>query len=263
MAASVARRFNSTLVRFKPAAFVASENRIYAVSIPLWFDSNYDGDAAVITKVVFQFHSGSIQTGEVFCSAILGMGFQFHSGSIQTSELLSFISDLNKFQFHSGSIQTCCSWITRCADMHSFNSTLVRFKPPDGEVQVVVINEFQFHSGSIQTSGDSSEEHRTDEVSIPLWFDSNYHCSARACLQQFVSIPLWFDSNCRGASLPMNTESFQFHSGSIQTVVEVARLQCNGVFQFHSGSIQTGHEGMAFGNRQSFNSTLVRFKPAA
>jgi len=76
-------RFNSTLVRFKPAALLPMAvarfrfnstlvrfklncaNRSFvedAVSIPLWFDSNRELLLRQLEGEWFQFHSGSIQT---------------------------------------------------------------------------------------------------------------------------------------------------------------------------------------------------------
>jgi len=57
-------------------------------------------------KVVFQFHSGSIQTATRARTAGAFSWFQFHSGSIQTNEEELARIRAAMFQFHSGSIQT-------------------------------------------------------------------------------------------------------------------------------------------------------------
>jgi len=124
----------------------------------------------------FQFHSGSIQTSEYLGRGLSFASFQFHSGSIQTTQPRHQLSkprpvsiplwfDSNdqrtawdtwaqfQFQFHSGSIQTVQPLSTR-KTAQRFNSTLVRFK----------------RCGGIRRE-------LCDDVSIPLWFDSN----AAAC----------------------------------------------------------------------------------
>ena len=53
----------------------------------------------------FQFHSGSIKSGE-FQNRERGMGrFQFHSGSIKSGAGRAARSIARSFQFHSGSIK--------------------------------------------------------------------------------------------------------------------------------------------------------------
>jgi len=97
-----------------------------------------------------------------------------------------------------------------------FNSTLVRFKPEDVRNVAACVG-----------------------VSIPLWFDSN---SLSVCLRSSfppVSIPLWFDSNSCEKIPYQKISSFQFHSGSIQTVAVLLSAADAPLFQFHSGSIQT------------------------
>jgi len=83
------------------------------VLIPLWFDSNYGGGITNFRgSIVFQFHSGSIQTFVKTQFVRLQQLFQFHSGSIQTDLNLRNSHILTAFQFHSGSIQTK-SWAIR------------------------------------------------------------------------------------------------------------------------------------------------------
>ena len=36
------------------------------------------------------------------------------------------------------------------------------------------------------------------------------------------------------------SELFQFHKGSINTLLTICLLKCVGMFQFHKGSINTG-----------------------
>jgi len=76
--------FNSTLVRFKLNRFRKS-SRFMVVSIPLWFDSNALAETISVRNILFQFHSGSIQTLAEKLILRAMEKFQFHSGSIQTS----------------------------------------------------------------------------------------------------------------------------------------------------------------------------------
>jgi len=166
------------------------------VSIPLWFDSNRMVDTVSPHRSVC-FNSTLVRFKPKSCTCFRfpGYSFQFHSGSIQTMGIFIFLSGQQGFQFHSGSIQTLFDVLIRRRCKARFNSTLVRFKPPEK------LNSKPFAL-----------------VSIPLWFDSNEHeiaqSSARAkrfnsTLVRFklfgitqrkvaeivVSIPLWFDSN--------------------------------------------------------------------
>jgi len=61
--------------------------------------------------------------------------------------------------------------------------------------EVKTSREFQFHSGSIQTASFLVDRVKLENVSIPLWFDSNVIKLAEKGVSPLVSIPLWFDSN--------------------------------------------------------------------
>jgi len=105
--------------------------------------------------ILFQFHSGSIQTYYVsFADA--------HGG-------VSFNSTLVRFkpkQQHPLQLQQAVSiplWFDSNSVMRLF---IARFTP-----------EFQFHSGSIQTQVQNKCYQTLKNVSIPLWFDSNTHYS--------------------------------------------------------------------------------------
>jgi len=120
------------------------------------------------------------------------------------------------FQFHSGSIQTSAGLLDASL-MPGFNSTLVRFKLPKPRSVIAPV----------------------ENVSIPLWFDSNLLNGNSTCPRLEVSIPLWFDSN-HPALAKLRDGSLSFNS----TLVRFKREQ----YQWAAAQVNC------------FNSTLVRFK---
>jgi len=187
---------------------------------------------------MFQFHSGSIQTQRqgfsrmFFVTVSIPLWFDSNRDGLS-----AHIGRLVAFQFHSGSIQTSaqCRGVrqSRC-----FNSTLVRFK--QSGVKFLDQGETGFNSTLVR-------------------FKLRGRLSAFVTFQD-VSIPLWFDSNDEVVAAAASKSSFQFHSGSIQTDTFRTPSADTQRFQFHSGSIQTLRSvgyGVAW---DCFNSTLVRFK---
>jgi len=191
--------------------------KFFVVSIPLWFDSNQTVRRAEFVIVLFQFHSGSIQT------------WRHRPCSVSPQKL---------FQFHSGSIQTRPAARVHRHRSGRFNSTLVRFKP--GLALLAAPFAARFNSTLVRFKpARHMDHHPRNKVSIPLWFDSNailwnviscnirfqFHSgsiqtgvSALALIARLVSIPLWFDSNRRDCAVrAASATTFQFHSGSIQT----------------------------------------------
>jgi len=163
------------------------------------------------------------------------------------------------FQFHSGSIQTVLYFFLQLAGL-CFNSTLVRFKRNAARLSWCA------RRVSIPLWFDSNNYaafHSTlhTRVSIPLWFDSNRDDKKVKKFFLTVSIPLWFDSNLFVGSTSFWNMKFQFHSGSIQTTPPTFVGGSKNRFQFHSGSIQTRLPKSRISQIESFNSTLVRFKP--
>jgi len=79
----------------------------------------------------------------------------------------------------------------------------------------------------------------TEDVSIPLWFDSNFFQHGSSLFFMTVSIPLWFDSN-----------------SGFERLLQ-ADVEC-----FNSTLVRFKRESPAIHNRVRwrFNSTLVRFK---
>ena len=149
--AVILSRFNSTLVRFKARFCSRKCICTFNVSIPHWFDSKpLFSMHRWQTVSGFQFHIGSIQS--LFLAKVRGAltSFQFHIGSIQ-----SFLDKLRKdaykyvsipHWFDSKTYPACRKrsresvsiphWFDSKSDVtinfhqsiHSFNSTLVRFK---------------------------------------------------------------------------------------------------------------------------------------
>ena len=76
--------FNSTLVRLKVIAEVATQLLTHG----------------------FQFHTGSIKSQDLNIGGLTHIEFQFHTGSIKRDEGTYVCIVLNKFQFHTGSIKS-------------------------------------------------------------------------------------------------------------------------------------------------------------
>ena len=60
--------------------------------------------------------------------------------------------------------------------------------------------------------------------------------------------------------LPSSTSSFQFHSGSIKSLVLLVIVAAVAVFQFHSGSIKREDIVVLDELKKRFNSIVVRLK---
>ncbi|MBX2993053.1 MAG: hypothetical protein KF749_18020, partial [Bacteroidetes bacterium] len=72
--------------------------------------------------------------------------------------------------------------------VHCFNSTLVRFKLPSPTRHCTTLPSFQFHFGSIQTCRITAIYQRLEQVSIPLWFDSNALKNAQNMRREALSL---------------------------------------------------------------------------
>ena len=75
----------------------------------------------------FQFHYGSIKSGNVYKCVDGVTVFQFHYGSIKRDGTVLKAIAVLEFQFHYGSIKSHLSPETTPA-VHHFNSTMVRLK---------------------------------------------------------------------------------------------------------------------------------------
>ena len=152
------------------------------VTIPLWFDSN-PGNLLKKINTVFSHNSTMVR----FKPPHEGPGYGawrwvtiplwFDSNRLQES---CDILRLNGSQFHYGSIQTGQSLQPISESKHCHNSTMVRFK-----------------LNKILTSL------RAEDVTIPLWFDSNRD---------------------RDGKYNKKGPGSQFHYGSIQTAIEMANI---------------------------------------
>jgi len=232
------------------------------VSIPLWFDSNWSSALVrfqgLQVSIPLWFDSNKVRnvapTSSPRCFNSTLVRFKPNKfGFLEDSE--------GGFQFHSGSIQTCSCYRSWSAQHRSFNSTLVRFKP--ARLDMIKKESERFNSTLV----------RFKHVFVD--FDL-------AALNE-VSIPLWFDSNGQFPVTCTVEPEFQFHSGSIQTELGQNVDRRCAWFQFHSGSIQTcvacrrkgagkcvsiplwfdSNDWQAVVGRclaRCFNSTLVRFK---
>jgi len=212
---------------------------------------------------LFQFHSGSIQTGLTGAMAFfVSTMFQFHSGSIQTrgegtaesrgacvsiplwfdsnnervqavaEETASFNSTLVRFKPAKG--------IQATRELLRFNSTLVRFKQSEQVVETSSMSGFNSTLVRFKPGSGRYCDRDVSRVSIPLWFDSNFleHLCKQYRNYSFNSTLVRFKP--LGEVKALNEGSgFQFHSGSIQTIQGSGSLPDTILFQFHSGSIQT------------------------
>ena len=104
----------------------------------------------IYIKQSFQFHKGTIRTGQTLVVAHLTNVFQFHKGTIRTlvSSVLAPFLDL--FQFHKGTIRTSYR-VTIVAGDTNFNSIKVRLEHNEFSKRSVK-SSFQFHKGTIRTS---------------------------------------------------------------------------------------------------------------
>jgi len=234
--------------------------RKWLVSIPLWFDSNgrrgpTAGAAAIgfnSTLVrfkrielrlrdarweVFQFHSGSIQTGLAASPALPAKGFNstlvrfkhfVHEQTGQASPRVSIPLWFDSNVAHN---------LNKYLLFLCFNSTLVRFKLTEHSLTFLdymvsiplwfdsnrrralrALLRRSFNSTLVRFKPDAEAcADALSEVSIPLWFDSNKCNGTNSNTCTVVSIPLWFDSNLIRSATTASVASFQFHSGSIQT----------------------------------------------
>ena len=123
---------------------------------------------------------------------------------------------IEKFQYHTGSIQTFIR-------PHNWYENF----------------RFQYHTGSIQTFVSLLGCFFHFIISIPHWFYSNLSDQLIEELSQPISIPHWFYSNHAVGDCINLTSEFQYHTGSIQTLLPSLKTQ-----------IQINY----------FNTTLVLFK---
>jgi len=232
--------FNSTLVRFKPISFSEALTMCSCVSIPLWFDSNprkshyFCHDAPVSIPLWFDSNLRRGGSGESAQPVSIPLWFDSNL-SLTASRIRSRIVsiplwfDSNLWGSYDASSQKRVSiplWFDSNAHAEpvrrpagqGFNSTLVRFKLPPSP------------GGGRRLASFNSTLVRFKRV-----------CRSAICSScEDVSIPLWFDSNTSDARPPIPRNQFQFHSGSIQTILP---------------------RGMPSASARCFNSTLVRFKP--
>jgi len=142
------------------------------------------------------------------------------------------------FQFHSGSIQTL-SLNNVATSLLCFNSTLVRFKLAMTLMNLYHQNRFNSTLVRFKLAQRSLLAYLQVQVSIPLWFDSNFAVQSMGIGGSNVSIPLWFDSN---------TSAFAWSAFC---------FSC-----FNSTLVRFKHCSKVFwvSRMTCFNSTLVRFK---
>jgi len=260
----ILNRFNSTLVRFKPEALT----RGVCTAFMFQFHSGSIQTRSMKVRIAGYvcFNSTLVRFKHVNTSYVQLDFACFNSTLVRFKHMGQDFSGIRsrKFQFHSGSIQTVKEDSNISQVLVRFNSTLVRFKlnssliVPTGICVSIPLwfdsnlrerkkvqqptTKFQFHSGSIQTEkpaatlqGSYCFNSTLVRFKPSLW--------ARSSSTTFlVSIPLWFDSNGITQGLCHIPRKFQFHSGSIQTIVNFAADELTRPFQFHSGSIQTTRE---------------------
>jgi len=168
--------------------------------------------------------------------------------------MLSFNSTLVRFKLKP--------FLDKIASVRGFNSTLVRFKQGRAKISKPQLIAFQFHSGSIQTGGDGGGDgggagfqfhSGSIQTCYRFCFIHKKHRSFNSTLVRFkpvtalwvIPLPIGFNSTLVRFKLPDHSLllskllKFQFHSGSIQTMVRDFSGARSRKFQFHSGSIQT------------------------
>ena len=75
--------------------------------------------------------------------------FQFHYGTIKSGEVISFNTMLQQFQFHYGTIKSLPATFPADVAIY-FNSTMVRLKACEKPVYAPLLIAFQFHYGTIK-----------------------------------------------------------------------------------------------------------------
>ena len=127
--------------------------------------------SAEIFWTEFQFHKGTIRTGEHIFQVARISPFQFHKGTIRTSPSrtlpfsvryfnsikvrLELPTDMwftrgDEFQFHKGTIRTPPRHRSTSKQQH-FNSIKVRLEPSSASGSSAALW-FQFHKGTIRTA---------------------------------------------------------------------------------------------------------------
>jgi len=243
-----------------PLVIIKNQN----VSIPLWFDSNlandgYDWDTA------YSFNSTLVRFKLSWRKLFHRVyNKSFNSTLVRFKPIFAVDRQEVRVCFNSTLVRFKLERLAAILNqIECFNSTLVRFKRWSQDINVCRRWGFQFHSGSIQTSPVWVVQKANQDVSIPLWFDSNRVTSGNASgfrrcfnstLVRFklpenqirklvgnaVSIPLWFDSN-----------------------LGFCNRSEDGVIGFNSTLVRFKPWTVSINLRSPscFNSTLVRFKP--
>ena len=139
---------------------------------------------------------------------------------------------------------------------------------------------FQFHFGTIGRLAGTTPARLLLKVSIPLWYDWELFVTEKKFPLVPVSIPLWYDWEkfeltvwlvplvCFNSTLVrlgvLNCQWeiyaiwFQFHFGTIGSIIFLMLCISVELFQFHFGTIGSMIEVINNVGGWSFNSTLVR-----
>ena len=147
------------------------------------------------------------------------------------------------FQFHIGSIQAASRPLFHSHSSHSFNSTLVRFKPDDAAL--IGSNSSGFNSTLVRFKPYTRTRHQAfNRVSIPHWFDSSAEMGRlKRPRHGLVSIPHWFDSSRRvgraraACDIGFNSTLVRFKPLT-ESILDNSYVK----FQFHIGSIQASSQ---------------------
>ena len=113
--------------------------------------------------------------------------------------------------------------IHKLVHLKSLNSTMVWFKYFSFNLQMIWSNSSQFHYGMIQIHAIITVKMINDEVSIPLWYDSNDRdfLNLHWALLSLNSTMVWFKSS-EFAPFWYENKKSQFHYGMIQ-ISELAK----------------------------------------
>ena len=155
--------------------------------------------------MLFQFHKGTIKTHNQAWNVAYANQFQFHKGTIKTRRGIRRDVLCPAFQFHKGTIKTgfCSSFLT-------------------------IGTEFQFHKGTIKTITPKMLEakRRVNFNSIKVRLKHLLLRTHNRCHHHFNSIKVRLKLHFPCTTL-RNCLKFQFHKGTIKTLVPHRRRYCS------------------------------------
>ena len=227
------KRFNSNLVRLG-VNLITTKSYNSCVSIPTWYDWEFNNTIRRIWSPKFQFQLGTIGRAIILLFKGRVNSFQFQLGTIGSASTAKYLMGISSFNSNLVRLGVLLNWFLRllircfnsnlvrlgafltvinCKNQCSFNSNLVRLGVCCGK-QTEISTPFQFQLGTIGSQTDTIFT-TTFKVSIPTWYDWENNRNTNNRRFNNVSIPTWYDWEKLLLKRLMTFDSFQFQLGTI------------------------------------------------